>query len=107
MNFQIIALTNNTEELMELEQYWLNILFLNYKDDILNILTNADNSTYGIKMSDESKFKMSLAKKGKSLSESHRLAISEGKKGSLHHLYGKKRDISVTEKQSKSMQNYY
>ncbi len=109
MNFQILANCSAIlpNELQDLEQYWQDTLFAAYGDQfVLNILKFA-NSTTGRPASETTKLKMSKAHKGKTQSEYHRLAISWGKKGYQHHLYGTKRDESITKKQSLSMQKFY
>ena len=52
------------------------------------------------KMNEETKRKMSEAKKGKHLSEEHKLKISEAHKGKKHPMYGKKHSEETKRKMS-------
>lgn len=74
--FQILELVPNKHEILDRENYWLDIFFTNYPETILNILTHGS-TRKGIKHSDETKTKISEAHMGKALSSEHRKKISD------------------------------
>lgn len=79
----IEKLEPNKGKLLEREQCWIDSLTPEY-----NICKIAG-SCLGIKLSDETKQKMSEAQKGKHLSEETKRKMSESKKGEKHPFYGK------------------
>lgn len=100
----ILEFVDNKSILLEREQAWLDLMF---KDSVLlqttqNLATKAE-SSQGVKHSLETRLKYSLSKKGKPLSEEHRLNISLGKRGSLHHYFGQKRNPETTAQMRESL----
>ena len=94
--FKIIEIIDNNEVLLNREQFWLDVLFHCpfYSKNTLN-LSQFSTSWKGNKHTLQSKFLISLAKKGQILTEEHRKNISLGKLGEKHHYYGKKRTLET------------
>jgi len=77
--FEIIELVEDVNNLIDREQYYISKYWDSCKT-CYNISPTAGN-TLGVKMSEESKMKMSKLKTGKKLSEEHKKKISESGKG--------------------------
>ena len=99
---EILEKISDVEKLTVREQYWLDLLepFVD-SDNGYNILKMAD-SFRGYKHTDVALQKMSKVHKGKVLSETTRLKMSEAKSGENHPMYGKKLSKITRQKISKA-----
>lgn len=86
--FEVIEYVENKDKLIEREQYYLDI-YRDNKKNCYNIRTVVE-SNLGIKWSNESKQKLSKAKKGIKRSKETKRKLSEAKKGEKNPNYGNK-----------------
>lgn len=102
-SFEVIEFVNTEDELLPREQYYIELYQVCDKDKGYNLIVDAVRHAHsdetkqkmslakkGKTRSEETKLKISLAKKGKTLSEETKLKIGLAKKGSKHHMYGKR-----------------
>lgn len=78
--FEVIELIRNEEELLSREQYWMDFSQCYVSDNGYNVISKAG-SHLGVKRSEESKLKMSIAQKNKVMPESAKKKLSEINKG--------------------------
>lgn len=78
--FMVREFVKDKSKLIEREQWWMDFLKSNNRELGYNIRLIAE-SCLGIKHSEETKQRMSLAKKGKTWSEDYKKKMSEVKKG--------------------------
>lgn len=96
-SFNIIELVDDKNLLLEREQFYMD-KFKTYDINIGYNIAKIAGSTLGVKLSEETKQKMSISKKGIKRSESVRQILSDASKGIKNSFYGK---IHSTESKQK------
>lgn len=81
-NILILDIADSKEQLLEREQYWIDY-YHSYDDSHGYNISPTSSSSKGIKASDKTKAKMSVARKGKKFSSEHRMKIGIANKGKV------------------------
>lgn len=91
--FSILEILNINDNIIEKEQYWIDTLNVKNKQVGYNLKLKAY-SNLGYKYSEESKIKMSIAKKGKSWTDSQRLSLGNIIRSKRPHCIGNNNVLS-------------